>query len=446
MDVHAKLSKKELVMRNKKEYKEELRLARELLEGHIETRPTNEEGAFAFDIADHARCRRDATRGSISYVKHSIVDGNLENILYADDRHRPLWSNEYPSSAIASNEPPFSKPPLLVTSLHSCGNLLHHGLRSITMNPSVRAVAMIGCCYNLMTERLGPATYKHPDLRPHHPRLEATGNACDPHGFPMSRRLEGYTYPSPRSPESSVNSQSTPTIETGIRLEHHSAHDGRASPAKLGPRRLRRFLHSPLLPRPPPADLPRPRRHRPGLHHASRLWQYDSRSRDLAQERQYHLPLLQSQRSRRGTTRRESHRHRRNITPDNRYSAQISLPLLPGIRPRRELQSSPIPSISTLSQSQIDHFFVKAGPDILTLALIDDYETRFAGDKKRLSIMWSLMAFSAGVIESLIVVDRWLWLREQDCVDAEKCWVEAVFEYERSPRNLVVVGVKKAGW
>jgi len=44
-------------------------------------------------------------------------------------------------------------------------------------------------------------------------------------------------------------------------------------------------------------------------------------------------------------------------------------------------------------------------------------------------------------VESLIVVDRWLFLREHEDVVGE-CWVEAVFEYGLSPRNLVVVGIK----
>jgi hypothetical protein len=51
------------------------------------------------------------------------------------------------------------------------------------------------------------------------------------------------------------------------------------------------------------------------------------------------------------------------------------------------------------------------------------------------------MAFSAGVVEAVIVVDRWLWLKEQK--EVEHAWVEPVFEYKHSPRNLVVVGIKK---
>ena len=51
------------------------------------------------------------------------------------------------------------------------------------------------------------------------------------------------------------------------------------------------------------------------------------------------------------------------------------------------------------------------------------------------------MAFSAGVVESLIVVDRWSWLSEQESV--REAWVEPVFDYGISPRNMVVVGIKK---
>jgi hypothetical protein len=52
------------------------------------------------------------------------------------------------------------------------------------------------------------------------------------------------------------------------------------------------------------------------------------------------------------------------------------------------------------------------------------------------------MAFSAGVVESLIVVDRWLYLKEHEDL-VRDCWVEPVFDYKQSPRNLVVVGIKR---
>lgn len=73
---------------------------------------------------------------------------------------------------------------------------------------------------------------------------------------------------------------------------------------------------------------------------------------------------------------------------------------------------------------------------------IEGYSTKYEDLKKELSVTWSLMAFSAGVVESLIVVDRWLFLREHGDI-VEDCWVEAVFDYQLSPRNLVVVGIKR---
>jgi hypothetical protein len=72
---------------------------------------------------------------------------------------------------------------------------------------------------------------------------------------------------------------------------------------------------------------------------------------------------------------------------------------------------------------------------------IQRYETEYLPTKKHLSVVWSLMAFSAQVVEAVIVVDRWQFLREHDSV--KECWVEPVFEYSESPRNLVVIGIKK---
>jgi hypothetical protein len=73
---------------------------------------------------------------------------------------------------------------------------------------------------------------------------------------------------------------------------------------------------------------------------------------------------------------------------------------------------------------------------------IEEYALRYSPRKKELSVMWSFMAFSASVVESLIVVDRWQYLREHPDI-VKDCWVEAVFDYRQSPRNLVVVGIKR---
>jgi hypothetical protein len=89
----------------------------------------------------------------------------------------------------------------------------------------------------------------------------------------------------------------------------------------------------------------------------------------------------------------------------------------------------------------VDPSFIKTKMDGLTDDDIRNYELNYAERKKELSVMWSLMAFSAGVVEAVVVTDRYLWLKEQE--EVEDAWVEPVFEYKYSPRNLVVVGIKK---
>jgi hypothetical protein len=70
------------------------------------------------------------------------------------------------------------------------------------------------------------------------------------------------------------------------------------------------------------------------------------------------------------------------------------------------------------------------------------YEKAYMPRKKELSALWSMMAFSAMAIESIIVADRWCFLKENSDV-VKDAWVEPVFDYKQSPRNLVVVGIKR---
>jgi hypothetical protein len=73
---------------------------------------------------------------------------------------------------------------------------------------------------------------------------------------------------------------------------------------------------------------------------------------------------------------------------------------------------------------------------------IDKYEAIYMPRKNELCVIWSMMAFSAMVAESLIVADRWMFLKEHTDL-VKDAWVETVFDYGQSPRNLVVVGIKK---
>lgn len=313
----------------------------------------------------------------IRYVEKELSDGNLAGIVASDSG------------------------PSIVVSIHSCGNLTHHGLRSITLNPSVKAVAMIGCCYNLMTERLGPPTYKLPTLRSNHPRFEEISNAFDVHGFPMSKRLEQYDY--------EVCTNGEKLNAKGIRLNITARMMAVQAPHNWGPKDSEDFF-----------------------------------------TRHYYRALLQRMLLDLGVVKMCSPQS----TSEIEYAGgslsgknDTGAPLIIGSLKKSCFKSFPAyvtGAIEKLSQDPIDGDSVRKKTQSLFESdglLIRDYETSYAYAKKELSIVWSLMAFSANVVESTILVDRWLWLKEQE--EVEDAWIEAVFDYKQSPRNMVVVGIKK---
>ncbi|KAH9822111.1 Methyltransferase domain [Teratosphaeria destructans] len=334
-------------------------------------------------------------KGRIQYVEHVIQDGDLTDVV----------------AKIGGQDPR-----LMVMSLHSCGNLVHHGLRSMLLNPAVQAVAMVGCCYNLVTERLGPATYKLPELRPRDveqvqndgenesasvagrangARSQGTGEHAfrwskgDPHGFPMSERMCNFTH------------ASRPDSTPGIHLNITSRMMAVQAPQNWGPEDSESFF-----------------------------------------TRHFYRALLQ------------------RIFMDKGVVGPPS-PQCVGGSPAGHSSGTPI-IIGSLRKSCYADFVAyvrgalaklyddatmgpvcreKLSPELLPDDEIESYERAYGHRKKDLSVIWSLMAFSAGVIEAAIVVDRWLWLKEQENV--KDAWVEPVFDYGLSPRNLVVVGVKE---
>ncbi|KAK9346343.1 methyltransferase domain-containing protein [Lipomyces starkeyi] len=73
---------------------------------------------------------------------------------------------------------------IVLAGLHTCGNLSHHALRSLVDTQEIYAVAVVGCCYNLMTEKDGGMFHVLWLLR-------------DDVGYPMSRQLQSYSIPLP---------------------------------------------------------------------------------------------------------------------------------------------------------------------------------------------------------------------------------------------------------
>ena len=372
MDVTARLAKKEKIMRNKKVFR--MRAVGD--QNLFPSAGTNGVPELPLEQVeqDHGAVQQPRRHGSIQYIESVIHSGDLSTIIHQIRQFEILGQNS-------------CDPQLLVISLHSCGNLLHHGLRSLVLNPSVKAVAMVGCCYNLVTERLGPPTYKLPSLRSPNIRLEETSVACDPHGFPMSDRLAVYKH----------------QRGEGVRLNITARMMAVQAPKNWTPKDSDAFF-----------------------------------------TRHFYRALLQKIFVDRGVVGANADGKESATSPSPKGWTGAGQPIILGSLRKSCYHSFTAYVRGALEKLQGD---IVMGPTIvecmdgLTDEDIARYESKYRHKKKELSIVWSLMAFSAGVVESIIVVDQWLYLKEHD--EVAECWVEAIFDYQQSPRNLVVVGIKK---
>lgn len=315
--------------------------------------------------------------GSLQYIEKRIENGNLGEVVSAirdlsisaekgipkevevhneDDnctngecRETDNTTLEKPLNQLLGNDPQKPDKRLLLISLHSCGNLVHHALKAFIATPEVKAVALIGCCYNLMTEKLGP-TYK-PPYRTSHPRLISTSKS-DPHGFPLS------------------NLFTTENLSLNITARMMACQ-------------------------------------------APHNWTKATSAAFFT--RHFFRALLQ------------------RIFADKGVLTEGGEPIIIG-----SLRKKCYESFTAYVVGAIE----KLGWEEKVQVTVEEagaYEERFEGRKKDLSVLWCLMAFCAGVVESLVVVDRYVYLCEEG---VGECWVEAAFEYAESPRNLVVVGVR----
>lgn len=394
-DVLAKIVEKPMVFRDKKKYRDGSVLTRrEERQVRIEANNTAPEAqcisveSSACQDPSQPQTTPSGNNNPLPSSKPSKNDGQSGSVIYVDQRVENGNMKPVLAKAFVNEDSGISRS-LMTLSLHSCGNLLHHGLRTI-LSPEVSAVAMVGCCYNLLTERLGPPSYKLPglELRSNHPRVQETSSARDPHGFPMSQRLAEYHPDGTSEPGVRFN------ITARMMAVQAPANWGRADSDAFFTRHFYRallqriFLDYEVIPPP------------------------DSGS--------YHDGIEATQPIIIGNLSKPCY---------DSFKSYVR-----GAIAKLLGRNTPSPSFSALIAE-------KLSPAKFTDENILEYERRFSPRKHDVAITWSMMAFSAGVVESVIVVDRWLWLLEQQ--EVQHAWVEAIFDYKQSPRNLVVVGVKK---
>ncbi|KAF7525920.1 hypothetical protein G7054_g10934 [Neopestalotiopsis clavispora] len=387
LDMIAGIADKEKVMRNKKLWHQMMKNKKE----GTDTDSTDEEMLKKLSLAAKLpeqvidfRPRRELEavytpedgKGFIRYVSGRLESGDLSDVV-----------DQLEATPEASQDLR-----MMAISIHSCGNLSHHGIRSLVMNPKVRAVAIVGCCYNLMTEKLGPPSYKLPYMRPSlqalNGRVVRESAKYDPQGFPMSERLSTYK-------------------EHGVRLNITARMMACQAPQNWGEEESDGFF-----------------------------------------TRHFFRAVLQKIFLDRGVIKKIYHDKESGESGSSSPFNMSTNPVIIGSLTKKCYNSlhayvrGALAKLTTHSDyhEHCDSIQEKLGD--ITDEEIARYEAQYLPRKRELSAIWSLMAFSAGVVESLIVTDRWLFLKQHSDL-VQDCWVEVVFDFKESPRNLVVVGVKK---
>lgn len=397
LDVSSGLAVKPQVMRNKK-------LWSKVVEKAGPGYKTNPEqlakaiqevaGVDAFDFRSNtdlgAVYEKDVDKGSVQYISGRLDSGDLSEVIANID---------------VANVPDSEKKrlKLMAVSIHSCGNLSHYAIRSLIMNEDIQAIAIVGCCYNLLTEKLGPPTYKHPYLRPTlqavNGRLERESSKHDPQGFPMSKRFSSYNGEGIRL-NITARMMACQAVQNWTREESDgffTRHLYRAVLQKIFLDRgvVTKIKHSDVISPKEEGEIPKD-------------------TQKAAQENVFDVstsPVIIGSISK------------------SRYSSF------------KTYVRAAVAKLCTNSdyKHHADLMHDKMGG--LTDEEIEQYEKLYMPRSKEVSVTWSLMAFSAIVVESLIVSDRWTFLTEQN--EVEQAWVEPIFDFKESPRNLVVVGLKK---
>ncbi|TGJ85759.1 hypothetical protein E0Z10_g3000 [Xylaria hypoxylon] len=393
LDIMARVVEKPKIMRNKKLWMQQLdSMTPEDQRGERALKRAAKAINTSEDYAADLRPRKEFEavytpeegKGSIRYIEGRLESGDLADII-------DQLESTHLEPAVRQTDLR-----LMAISIHSCGNLSHHGIRSLIVNPDVQAIAIVGCCYNLLTEKLGPPTYKHPYLRPSlqalNGRVIRESARQDPHGFPLSDRLCTYR-------------------DDGIRLNITARMMACQAPHNWTEAESDGFFTR---------------------HFFRAVLQKIFLDRGVI-SKFYHD----------GTPAEDS----TGGSAQSPFSVSTN-PVILGSLSKSCYKSlhayvrGAITKLTTSSDYREQREIIKERMSDITDEEIAEYERQYGPRKRELSAIWTLMAFSAVVVESLIVTDRWLFLRQHSDL-VQDAWVETVFDYRQSPRNLVVVGVKK---
>ncbi|OHE95386.1 hypothetical protein CORC01_09258 [Colletotrichum orchidophilum] len=398
LDVLSGLASKEVVMRNKKLWLQMQadRLGTDAVKKAAPAKPSPDSAAEDFDFRPikelEPRYNRALGKGSVSYVVGRLESGDLTEVIGRIEKEvLPEESGQDLK--------------MMAVSIHSCGNLSHFGIRSLVMNPAIHSVAIVGCCYNLLTEKLGPPTYKlagyaRPSLQALNGRVVRESARRDPEGFPLSETLSGYKGRGVRMNITArmMACQAPQNWTQPESDDFFTRHLFRAVLQKI-------FLDRGVI---------------------SKVYHRESAAADA------------------NTGTEPDQTEEEKESPFNTSTNPVIIGSLRKAcyKSLKDYVRGAVAKLTTNREYSQYSEVIRDKMAGMTDEEIEWYEKAYASRKKEVAAVWSLMAFSACVVESLIVTDRWLFLKEHDEV-VRDCWVETVFDYAESPRNLVVVGIKK---
>ena len=450
LDVSAGIAERPVVRRNKKllmraleeKEREERRKTGASETGHLISKakakpdkPGDEKADLRprREIGVEVTYAKEEGRGYIQYIVGQLTTGDLSNVISKID-HIDLESSE--EMGETTNQIPLVEK-LMAISIHSCGNLSHFGIRSLILNPSIRAVAIVGCCYNLLTERLGPPTckwgYLRPSLQPVNGRVMRESSRFDPEGFPMSRRFAQY---------GSCGGSDGIGKERGIRLNITARMMACQAPENWTKEESDAFFTRHF--------------YRAVLQRIFLDRGVVCKVRHDKDQSEEDAPKASGFGSTREAEAEEGQDEKGSETPFNMSTNPV---IIGSLRKRcyTSFRSYVRGAMEKITAKNADPEYAKYADVMLTRGMADmtdddisAYDRAYAPRRKEIAAVWSLMAFSARVVEAIIVCDRWSFLDEHKRTEdgreeglVKECWVETVFEYGLSPRNLVVVGIKR---
>ncbi|TPX36622.1 hypothetical protein SmJEL517_g01287 [Synchytrium microbalum] len=284
----------------------------------VDDNPIQHEGALRRN-ENSASTSNNTTSGSLTFVNHRITaKDTMSDIIPAESQNEQ---------------------PLLLCGLHACGDLSPQLIRLFAASKESKALGLVGCCYNLLTE---PESNEHVA-------------SC---GFPLSSIL----------------------IQQSFQLGYDTRNLACQATAR---------------------------------------WNEET---EFNFPRLFYRALLQA------------------VLVDFKLVENGDEVVIGRFRKKVTSQGFVVYARAALNRLKIDDSRVSD-------AVLEEYVERYKRDAKQFAIVWTLRAMMAGVLESLILMDRFMFVSEEArrvCTGLEEIHVEMypIFDVVDSPRNMIITACK----